>query len=217
LISRPSLVLFDCDGVLVDSETISNNLLRASLAEHGLDLDLQQINALFVGGTLRSAGEQARRMGARLPADWVADFYAVMVAALAAGTPMIDGVDVVFDALDAEGIDYRVCSNGPVDKMETTLGQHPALWLRLHDKVFSGHTHGTFKPEPNLLLLAARDAGHAPSDTVMIDDSTAGCIAARRADMRCFGFAAHDDGARLAAEGAHVFHKMADLPGLLGI
>jgi beta-phosphoglucomutase-like phosphatase (HAD superfamily) len=68
-----------------------------------------------------------------------------------------------------------------------------------------------------MFLLAAKDYGIAPERCAVIDDSPTGCIAARRAGMRGMGFAEHDDGARLAAEGAEVFHRMADLPGLLGL
>ena len=214
---RPELVIFDCDGVLVDSEAISNVMLQDDLRAHGLDLTTDQIVRMFIGGTIRGVWEEARRLGATLPDDWVADFYARMYARLGEGTPLIPGVEAVLDRLDTAGIPYRVCSNGSDEKMATTLGQHPALWQRLSGKLFSAHRHGTAKPDPDLLLIAARDAGIAPAQSVMVDDSPAGCLAGIRAGMRVLGFAEHDDGARLREVGAEVFHHMDALPELIRI
>ncbi|MCG6901454.1 MAG: HAD-IA family hydrolase [Rhodobacter sp.] len=215
--TRPKLVIFDCDGVLVDSETITNRLLRDDLALRGLHLQLDDIMRLFVGGTMAGVAEKAADMGADIPPDWVAEFYPKMHAALANGTPLIDGVDTVIDRLDTAGIPYAVGSNGSLKKMSITLGQHPGIEARLKDRLYSAHALGVAKPDPGLFLAAAQDFGIDPADCAVIDDSPTGCIAARRAGMRCFGFAEHDDGARLAAEGAEVFHAMSDLPDRLGL
>lgn len=212
---RPKLVIFDCDGVLVDSETITNVLLRDDLAQRGLKMTLDEIMRQFVGGTMRSVADKAAAMGADIPECWVDYFYRKMYAALAAGTPLIKGVEAVIDQLDAVGIPYAVGSNGSLTKMGITLGQHPSLHARLKDQLYSAHALGVAKPDPDLFLIAARENGVAPELCVVVDDSPTGCIAARRAGMRCFGFAEHDGGTRLAAEGAHVFHEMADLPELL--
>jgi HAD superfamily hydrolase (TIGR01509 family) len=140
-----------------------------------------------------------------------------MYAALGRGTPLIPGIEAVLDRLDAAGIPYAVASNGSERKMRITLGQHPALWQRLKDALFSAHTLGTAKPDPGLVLAVTGRFGVAPGACAMVDDSVSGCTAAVRAGVPCFGFAEHDDGARLAAVGARVFHRMADLPGLLGL
>lgn len=215
--SLPKLVIFDCDGVLVDSEPITNRLLRDDLATRGLALDLGQVMQLFVGGTMASVAVKAAEMGADMPPDWVDEFYVEMHAALAAGTPQIDGVLSVIVHLEAAGIPYCVGSNGSLEKMAITLGQHPDLNNRLKGKLYSAHALRTAKPDPEMFLIAARDHAVAPEDCVVIDDSPTGCIAARRAGMKCMGFAESDDGARLAAEGAVVFHRMADLPPLLSL
>lgn len=213
--TRPQMVIFDCDGVIVDSETITNALLRDDMAGRGLTLTLDQIVRNFVGGTMEGTAIKAAEMGADIPDDWVAQFYVKMHAALAAGTPLIKDVSDVMDRLDAAGIPYAVGSNGGLDKMAITLGQHPAMYARLKDQLYSAHALGTAKPDPDMFLMAARDHGIAPEHCAVIDDSPTGCIAARRAGMRGMGFAEHDDGSRLAAEGAEVFHRMADLPRLL--
>lgn len=206
---RPDLVIFDCDGVLVDSETITNQLLRDDLAARGLDLPLDQIMALFVGGTMKSVGVEAAKMGADIPVGWVDDFYERMYAALEEGTPLIAGVPQMLHALDEAGVPYAVGSNGSEVKMRTTLGQHPRVWARLKDRLYSAHTLGVAKPAPDLFLKAASDAGVAPKRCAVIDDSPSGCRAGVAAGMRCLGLAEHDDGARLKALGAEVVHSLA--------
>ncbi|WP_425050892.1 HAD family hydrolase [Psychromarinibacter sp. S121] len=214
---RPSLVIFDCDGVLVDSEPITNRLLRDDLAARGLDLTLDRIEEVFVGGTMASVGETAREMGADIPEGWVDAFYEQMYAELAKGTPLVDGIEDVLDQLDAAGIPYAVGSNGSLRKMSITLGGHPALYARLETTLYSAHTLGVAKPDPELYLKPARDAGVPPEQCAVVDDSATGCTAGVRAGMRTMGYAEHNDGARLKAVGAEPFHRMSDLPGLLGL
>ena len=215
--TRPDLVIFDCDGVLVDSEPITNRLLRDDLAMRGLDLSLRDVMSLAVGGTMRGVAARATKMGAEIPDDWVSGFYEIMYAALAEGTPLIDGVSAVLDQLDQADIPYCVGSNGSLEKMTITLGQHPSVFARLQGRMFSAHEHGTAKPDPDLYLIAARSYGIPPDRCAVIEDSPAGCTAARAAGMPCYGLAEHGDGARLAAMGAMVFHRMGKLPGLLGL
>ena len=214
---NPGLVLFDCDGVLVDSEPITNAMLVENLGRYGLPLSVDDVDRLFVGGTMRGVGEAARHLGADLPDSWLEDIYTEMHARLAKGTPMIEGVIDVLEALDAAGIDYAVGSNGSMEKMAITMGQHPHLWRRLEGRLYSAHVHGVAKPDPELYLIAARAMGVAPENCAVVDDSPAGCRAGVAAGMACNGFAAHDDGARLNAVGARVFHAMRDLPGIWGL
>ena len=213
----PRLVLFDCDGVLVDSEPITNKIMQANFAKRGLDLDMDQINATFVGGTMATAGKQAAQMGANINDDWVDEIYAEIFAGLAKGTPLIKGIENVLDQLDAAGIPYGVGSNGSFEKMEITLGQHPQIQQRLSGRIFSAHVHAKPKPAPDLYLFAAKAMGVDPRHCVVVDDSPSGCTAAVKAGIICHGFAEHDDGARLATVGARVFHQMANLPRILGL
>ncbi|WP_417258301.1 HAD family hydrolase [Celeribacter sp.] len=213
----PKLVIFDCDGVLVDSEPPTLTLLRDDLAAHGLDLTMDDIERDYTGLLMANVAKKARENGANLPTDWVEQFYVKMFERLRKGVDLIEGVVEVFDALDAAGIAYRVASNGPDEKMEITLGAHPDLYARLKGRLHSAHTHGTAKPDPELLLIAARAEGVAPEDCVMIDDSPSGCISARRAGIRCFGFDTEGDGARLVAEGAEHLASMRDLCARIGL
>ncbi len=214
---RPAAVLFDCDGVLVDSEPITDRVIAESLTRHGLPLAAADIHALFLGGTMAGVADAARRRGAALPPDWADRIYDEMFAELARGTPLIPGIAAVLDALDAAGVPYAVGSNGPHAKMQVTLGQHPALHRRLRGRIFSRHDVGRPKPAPDLYLHAAATLGALPAACTVIEDSVPGVRAARAAGMGCLGYAPRGDGARLAAEGARPFGAMDDLPALLGL
>lgn len=213
----PAAVIFDCDGVIVDSEPASFELLSDEFARHGLPLSIAEIERDFIGGTMRDVWVCARAQGATLPADWVASFYERLYARLADGTALVPGIAAVLDALDAAGIPYAVGSNGSERKMQVTLGQHPAILARFSGRLFSGQSLGRPKPAPDLYLHAAAALAAPPARCAVVDDSPTGCRAARAAGIACFGFAAHHDGGALAAEGAQVFHAMSELPGLLGL
>jgi len=213
----PRAVIFDCDGVLVDSEGMTFDLLAGDLEAHGLALPRAEMERIFIGGTMPDVHLKARALGARLPDDWVTGFYVRLYAMLAEGTPLVPGILPVLDALDAAGIPCAVGSNGTDHKMRITLGQHPGVIGRFGGRLFSGQTLGAPKPAPDLYLHAARALGVLHADCAVIEDSPTGARAAAAAGIPCFGFAPHGDGAALAAEGALVFHSMADLPDLLGL
>ena len=212
----PKAVIFDCDGVVVDSEGPTLVMLRDDLARHGLDLTIAELEAGYVGGTVETCGIKARAAGATLPDGWAADFYSRMYAMLREHTPLIPGILTVLDALDAAGIPFAMGSNGTPEKMQITLGQH-GLVDRFRGHLYSGQALGRPKPAPDLYLHAATQLGIAPADCVVIEDSAAGARAARAAGMRCMGYAPHGHADRLAAEGAIPFTRMDDLPRLLGL
>jgi HAD superfamily hydrolase (TIGR01509 family) len=212
---RPGAVIFDCDGVLVDSEPASFDLLAADLAQHGLDLPRHELEQVFLGGTIAGVFMKARAMGAALPDDWVAGFYERLYARLAEGTALIPGIPELLDRLDRHGVPYAVGSNGSERKMQVTLGQHPGLIARFGGRLFSGQSLGAPKPAPDLYLHAARALGVSPGACVVLEDSPTGAQAARLAGIRCFGYAPHHDGMAMAAEGATIFRSMWDLPDLL--
>ena len=116
----PEMVLFDCYGVLVDSEILTAEVLRANLARHGLSVSHAQLDEFFLGGTIMGVEKKAREMGADLPPDWIDEMYAEIFEVLDAQVKPVAGVIDVLDALDASGIPYAVGSNGPHRKMQIT-------------------------------------------------------------------------------------------------
>jgi HAD superfamily hydrolase (TIGR01509 family) len=212
---RPGGVIFDCDGVLVDSEPAAFDLLSDDLAAHGLDLPREEMERIFLGGTIAGVYAKARLLGAALPDGWVADFYERLYARLGEGTALVPGVLEVLDALDAAGVPYAVGSNGSHRKMQVTLGQHAGLVARFEGRLFSGQSLGAPKPAPDLYLHAAGALGVPPADCVVVEDSPTGARAASAAGMRCFGYAPHGAGEALLAEGAVLFRSMDRLPALL--
>lgn len=213
---KPDGVIFDCDGVLVDSEVITFDQIEADLALYGPMISRAQMETELFGLTLDGVADRAQALGAQLPVNWVADFYDRLYATLQAGTPLVPGVLGVLDALDAAGVPYAVGSNGSPRKMEITLGQHPGLIPRFGGRIFSGQETPRPKPFPDLFLKAAAAMNVAPEACVVIEDSPTGARAARAAGMRCMGYAPHG-AAALQAVGAVTFPRMSDLPSLLDL
>ncbi len=207
---KPELVIFDCDGVLVDSEIIGNTIMAKSLSRHGLVVTLEECMALFVGATMAGVKVKAEGLGATLPDDWVAQIYEDIYARLRQDCPLIEGVAGVLDALDTAGVPYCVASNGSREKMGITLGQNGIL-ERFGDRVYSAQELDTAKPAPELFWHAARGISH--EHCVVIEDSLNGIRGAAAAGMRCFAYT--PGGGEI--EGANRFTKMADLPALLGL
>lgn len=217
--TRPEAVLFDCDGVIVDSEGPSFALFLEELALHGLSLTLEEFETRFVGGTVETVAARARAAGATLPEGWVAHFYGRMYAMLADGVPLVRGVTEVLDRLDAAGIPFAMGSNGTLEKMQITLGQHGLLGR--FRAVLSGQGIGRPKPAPDVYLKAARACGADPAACVVIEDSATGARAGLAAGMRVLGYAEHGAGTptarQLTALGVPLFHRMDDLPGMIGL
>lgn len=214
---RPDLVIFDCDGVLVDSERIFNAVLAEDLSTRGLPMTTEVSLPTFAGLAMSAVAVKATEMGADLPQNWIAEVYDKAYATLRQGVPLIPGILDVLAQLDAAGIPTCVASNGREEKMKITLGPH-GLWDRFHpNAMFSAHTMKVAKPDPGLFLAAAAHFNVQARTCVVIEDSATGARAAARAGMQCFGYAAHDEGTALAEEGAEVFHQMADLPRRLGL
>ena len=212
----PHGVIFDCDGVLVDSEVIAFDLLGNDLSIYAPDITRAQMERDLLGLTLAGVADKARRLGANLPDDWVENFYDRLYSRLEQGAPLVPGVLTVLDALDAANIPYAVGSNGSLRKMQITLGQHQGLTQRFHGRIFSGQDMPRPKPFPDVFLHAARAMNVSPAHCIVVEDSPTGARAARAASMHCMGYAPHGSDA-LSAEGAQLFTKMTDLPLLLNL
>lgn len=215
----PSLVIFDCDGVLVDSEPAANRLLVRVLAEDGFDISYEEARRLFVGRTMDAVMSHVEAaIGRPLGDHWPAYIRDETLKAFAEGVDAVAGVEAVLRALQARRIPFCVASSGKFEKMRFTLGSSGLLPL-VEDVLFSAEQVGRGKPAPDLFLFAAREMGHAPEACIVIEDSVPGVQAAIAAGMPVLGFAGdpHTDAAALKREGALVFHDMSALLDLLGV
>ena len=205
-------VIFDCDGVLVDTELISNTVLAGLLTDAGLPTTLELCLRDYRGRSLTSVMALAEaRHGAPLPADIPQRYYAAAEARFAVELSPIAGV---LEALEAIDLPMCVASSGPHHKMALTL-RETGLWERFEGRIFSATEVARGKPAPDLFLHAAQVMGFDPASTAVVEDSVPGVQAARAAGMRALAFAADTDAAALADAGGEVFEDMAALPDLL--
>lgn len=205
-------VIFDCDGVLVDTEQISNTVLADLLTGAGLPTTLEDCLREYRGRSMPSVLALAtQRHGAPLPHDLDERYYAEIKAVFARELEPIPGV---IDALDRIELPSCVASSGPHHKMEVTL-RRTGLWERFEGRIFSAREVRHGKPAPDLFLHAARTMGFEPASTAVVEDSIPGIEAARAAGMRALAYARDTDAGELAAAGGHPFDDMAQLPGLL--
>ncbi len=213
---RPEAVLFDCDGVLVDSEPLTDEVIIANLARYGLVVRGDEVTDLFLGGTLVGVGEEARRRGAELPDDWIDEIYAETLGRLRDGTPLVEGVVELIDRLDTLGIPFGVGSNGPRNKMEITLGQN-GLWDRFKDMMASAHDGLPAKPAPDIYASLATRIGVNPARAVVVDDSPAGIGGAIAAGIPGIGYAERTPVDLLEAPGVRIARSMKEVGDLLGL
>ena len=209
----PSLVLFDCDGVLVDSERLSHCVLREMIAELGVNLTLEQTLDHFMGTSTEKGLEiLVSLIGHAVPADFDDMFNARSFEAFTRSLEPVPGVRQLLTSLQ---LPYCVASNGSRKKMHFTLG-HTGLLPFFEGRLFSAQDVSTPKPTPDLFLHAADSLGVSAAGCLVVEDSVSGITAARLAGMRVFGFAAMGQSAKLSQAGAHlVFEEMADLPSII--
>jgi len=214
------LVIFDCDGVLVDTEPLSNRCFSEALNREGLPWDVAETMRRLMGRSMKSCIEIVEaELGRKVPADFVDRLQARTFACFREeGVRAVAGVVAAIDALEAAGARTCVASSGDHGKMRITLGS-AGLWQRFEGRIFSSTEVARGKPAPDLFLFAAKRMGAAPEASVVIEDSVAGAQAARSAGMRAYGYvgAPHTDRAGLLEAGATVFEDMRDLPALLGV
>ncbi|WP_380055755.1 HAD family hydrolase [Kribbella deserti] len=209
----PELVIFDNDGVLVDSERLANTILAELLTDAGLPYTFEEAVRDFMGGSMVSMRTKAEaRLGSALPAD-LEDRYHQRLFDGFATLQAVPGVEAVLDALDAAGTPYCVASSGTHQRIRTALTA-VGFWSRFEGRVFSAEDVAHGKPAPDLFLHAAAALDTKPDRCAVIEDSPLGVAAANAAGMTVFGYAAMTPPDRLASADA-TFHEMAALPTLL--
>ncbi len=209
------LVIFDCDGVLVDSEPVSNRILAEDLSARGWVISAEEATRRFIGTTLRDMRPLIEaRLQRELPGTWGDEVTQRIVDALAVESLPIPGAIEALRAVTAMGMPWRIASNSSHPEMRAKFDRIGIADL-VAGRVHSHTDVAAGKPEPDLFLAAAAAEGVSPSECVVIEDSVPGVRAARAAGMDCLGFAPHSDGSALLAHGAAPFRAMADLPNLI--
>jgi HAD superfamily hydrolase (TIGR01509 family) len=206
-------LILDCDGVLVDSEPLSNRALAQALTALGLPSTPEEATARYKGRSWASVEADVARRAPDLALDGLAaDYRERMFAAFAAELRPVPGVVA---ALDAIVLPTCVASSGDHDKLAFTLG-HTGLLERFEGRIFSTTEVARGKPAPDLFLHAAGAMGWEPASTGVVEDSPVGVEAAVAAGMTALGYARETDAEVLASAGASaVFSDMAELPSLL--
>jgi HAD superfamily hydrolase (TIGR01509 family) len=205
------LVIFDCDGVLVDSERIAVRVMATVFERLGQPLADAEIIERYVGlsGTYAADIRVHARNGSQR--SWEEESELLYRDALVRELTPVDGV---VEALDAITISMCVASNGSHEKMRLTLGL-TGLYERFAGRIFSASDVARSKPEPDLFLHAAAQMGVAPAACAVVEDSEPGVRAARAAGMRVFGYAGGVTPASLLEDATVVFDDMRLLPTLL--
>jgi HAD superfamily hydrolase (TIGR01509 family) len=211
-------VLFDCDGVLVDSEPITLRVMTAALNEIGLKLNYEQTVARFMGKALpEELPAIEAELGYAVPKDFIATFRAQRNIALERDIVSVHGAHALVQQLKAAQIAYAVASGADCVKMRITLGKTGLLGDFEHALVGSDMVAHT-KPAPDVYLLAASMLGVNPRDCLVIDDTPTGIRAGVAAGATAIGYANFTDPRALLAAGASaVIHRMQDLPAIIGL
>lgn len=205
------LVIFDCDGVLVDSDRISLQLQAKHVTALGLPMDGDDCAREFLGiGMESTVGMIEERLGRPIPTGWLTELEAEVNEAFGRELEAVPGVD---SALDQITLPTCVASGGSQEKMRLTLGL-TGLWERFEGRIFSAAEVPHPKPAPDLFLHAACEMGADPAHCIVVEDSPFGVAGAKAAGMRVLGYAALTPPERLEGADA-VFTAMADLPGLI--
>jgi HAD superfamily hydrolase (TIGR01509 family) len=209
------LVIFDCDGVLVDSEPISNRVLAAYLTELGHPTTYEESIRDYMGGAMHRVHDTiVSRSGRALPANFDDAFHARVFAAFERELRPVEGIATVLDALAAAGVTTCVASSGSHERIRVVLNKTGLYSHFGEDRLFSSEDVGRGKPAPDLFLHAAASLGFEPHRCAVVEDSPLGISAALAADMDVYGFAAMTPREKLASSTA-VFERMDQLPSLL--
>ena len=210
------LVIFDCDGVLIDSEPIANRVLAEQLDAAGLRLSVDQVMSRFVGKTRAGCLELAAELlGRRLPETFGDAWDKALFAALAREVRAVEGVAELLRELD---FPYCVASNSTPERMQVSLTAAGLLPF-FEGRMYSAAAVARPKPAPDLFLHAARSMNAPPSGCVVIEDTPTGVQAARAAGMTVLGYAAGVPALarKLEAAGATAFDSMSAAKQLLTV
>jgi HAD superfamily hydrolase (TIGR01509 family) len=211
--TRPDLIIFDCDGVLVDSEVLSCRCLSEELAGYGIELDPDQALDLFLGRSVSAVFDHYQASGHAIPAQFSTELKTRVRAAFQTALCPIEGVNSVLEGLK---IPHCVASSSDLDRVSFSLSL-TGLTPHFDSRLYTAQMVERGKPAPDLFLYAAEKMQAVPRRTLVIEDSVSGVTAAKAAGMTVWGFVggshyqSRDGSALLYNAGAdRVFGRMAD-------
>lgn len=206
--SKYKCIIFDCDGVLVDSEPISNQVMVDLANSYGANIDLDYAMKHFKGSFFESCKNKISQLiDSPLPDTFETDYRSQSFEAFKTGVIPIEGGKKVLDHLT---IPFCVASSGPENKIKLNL-ELTGLLPYFENKMFSCYTIQKWKPDPAIFLLAAETMGFKPEECVVIEDSLSGVMAAKNGGFDVYGFTAHDYNNQLAEEATKTFYNMSQL------
>lgn len=208
--SLPALI-FDCDGVLVDSEYLASRVEAELIGELGLTLDVEQVHDLFLGKTVDGVLDAiAARTGKRPSSAWAYNWAFATAHAFLRELKSVNGVGVAVEELRRGGYRMAVASQSPLARVRLSL-QVAGLAGQFGEHIYVTSMVARPKPAPDIYLLAAERLRAAPADCIVIEDSPAGAAAALAAGMRVLGYAPGPTAAAMQASGAQVIRSMDEL------
>ncbi|MFD0275960.1 HAD family hydrolase [Kitasatospora sp. NPDC127111] len=213
------LVIFDNDGVLVDSEPLSNRVLAEYLTELGYPTTVEDSYRDFMGCAAHRIHDviAERYDGARLPEGFDELFHGRVFAAFGAELAAVKGAETLLEELRQRSVPYCLASSAHHAWIRTALEVTGLLGYHAEERIFSAQDVGIGKPAPDLFLHAARTLGVDPARCLVLEDSVNGVLAARAAGMDVYGYTALTDPAKLTAAGATgLIADLAEVPALLG-
>lgn len=218
VIKLPEAVLFDCDGVLADSEGLHNRIIAEELTAIGWAMDAHEAERRFIGLSWQAIVPLAQaRLGAdAVPADFIEGVIARVIRGLREELEPIPGVLETLEAIREAGIPVAVASNSSRAELSTKLARL-GLAEAFRGRAFSYDDVANPKPAPDMYRAAAAACEADPHRCVVVEDSAAGARAGVAAGCRVLGFAHATAPEALARVGAEPFAAMAELPGLIGL
>lgn len=209
---KPDCIIFDCDGVLVDSEVIGIRLLLEMTAPYGVAIKEDDAVKEFAGRRLKEVIDILQTRAEKpFPEDMERQFRERSFEVFQQEVEPIEGIKTLLDSLT---IPFCVASSGPVDKIRLNLTL-TGLIHYFEDRIYSAYDIHSWKPDPGIFLHAAREMGFSPERCVVIEDSKAGITAGVKGGFKVYGYAKEHNARELESEGATVFYSMHELPGLL--
>jgi HAD superfamily hydrolase (TIGR01509 family) len=207
-------IIFDCDGVLVDSEAISAKVFRGMLSELGCNLDFATILEQITGTSMKAnLNYFAECLGKDLPCNFEKEFRARSYEAFKTDLKPIPGVHNLIDKIK---VPIGVASSGPVAKIKLNLST-TGLIDKFGDHIFSCYDINSWKPEPDIYLHAAKQLGFQPEECVVVEDSFTGVKAATAGGFNVYALGNNSMNDKFRSLGATIFSDMQELGNLLDI